>query len=247
PALEEALRALLKPQLDMIQALIDQSRRQPMPGMNVDSRQWLVVERARVRYREGGTEWGEELQYSLMGFHGVVASDAMRSENGAWTLGHARTARAKAGQLGARLGALWLCADSLREAPRWSAAVNAIRLEVAKAKTEAMRNGNRIRFEEIRRRGEELAKTRAELSDMQMQTWRAQQDSLDRVQKARVDAIGERQDFRAGDGNVYTTTNHYDRAFRESNGALILTNDPDYRPSADPAFNRTTWEELQRV
>src|SRR5690606_27095998 len=31
PALEEALRALLKPQLDMIQALIDQSRRQPMP------------------------------------------------------------------------------------------------------------------------------------------------------------------------------------------------------------------------
>lgn len=243
PKLEEALRALMKPQLDLIESLQAQTRNNQMPGMRTDANSWLVVERSRVRYTEQGTEWEEEVQCSLIGFHGTVASDLVRSENGTWTLANVRTARAKAGELDARIGALWVCGDSVRETPRWSAAVGQIKLEIAKAKTGAMRDS----LDAIIRRGEQAAKTRAELSDMQMSSWRSQQDSLDRVQKARIDALGERQDFRAADGNTWTVTNHYDRAFKNADDSIILTNDPNYRPAADPRVSQKTWEELQRI
>ncbi len=243
PKLEEALRTLLQPQLDMIESLQAQARNNQMPGMRTDANTWLVVERSRVRYTEQGTEWEEEVQCSLIGSHGTVASELVRSENGAWTLANVRTARAKANQLDSRLGALWLCGDSVRETPRWSAAVAQIKLEVAKAKTAAMRAD----LQEIIRRGEQAAKTRTELSDAQMASWRSQQDSYDRVQKARIDALGERQDFRSTDGNTWTVTNHYDRAFKNADDSIILTNDPNYRPAGDARVNQKTWEEMRRI
>lgn len=243
PKLEAALRESMRPQLEGFEQLQAQARNNQMPGMRTDSNVWVVVERSRVRYSEQGTEWEEEVQCSLMGFHGSVASELIRSENGWWMLGHARTARAKAGELDARLGALWFCADSVRETPRWSAAVGEIKLELAKAKTASMRAD----LEAIRRRGEDAAKSRAELSDMQMASWRSQQDSYDRIQKARVDSLGERQDFRGGDGNTFTVSNQYDRAFKNADNSIILTNDPNYRPSGDPLVNQKNWEELQRI
>lgn len=243
PALEAALRELLKPQLDMMDALSAQTRGTNPAGVQCDSQTWLVVERSRVSYREGGVEWEEEVQCSILGMYGHIQTDSMRSDSGVWTLSQVRTGRARAGSLDGRLGALWLCADSLREVPRWSAAVGEIRLEIAKAKTASMH----ANFEEIRKRGEAAARQRSEISDIQMQSWRSQQDSLDRVHKARVDAIGEVHDFRSADGNLHTLTNHYDRAFKDQRGFVILTSDPNYRPAADPVVNQVTWEEMQRI
>jgi hypothetical protein len=242
PKLEEAMRAQMKSMLDMIESLQAQSRTQ-MQGMQSNANTWLAVERSRVRYTEQGVEWEEEVQCALIGFHGTVATELMRSESGTWLVLNARSARAKAGQLDTRLGALWLCGDSVRETPRWSAAVADIRLEISKARTRAMQ----ANLQEIIRRGEQAAKSRAELSDMQMASWRASNDSSDRVQKARIDALGERQDFRASDGNTWTVTNHYDRAFKNADDSIILTNDPNYRPAADARVNAKTWEEMQRV
>lgn len=249
PKLEEAMRTLMKPQLDMIEALQAQGRNNG--GLvQTDGSTWLAVERSRVRYEEQGVEWEEEVQCSLLGVHGVVASELMRSDSGSWFVNNVRTARAKVGELDARLGALWLCADSVRETPRWAAAVADMKLELMKAKTEAMRRQTvvqRSALDEIIRRGELAAKSRAEISDINMQTWKSTQDSLGRVHEARVDALGERQDFRSADGNLHTVTNHYDRAFRNSDNSIILTNDPNYRPAADARVNNVTWEEMQRV
>lgn len=104
-----------------------------------------------------------------------------------------------------------------------------------------------IDFDEIRKRGEMLARSRAELSDIQMKTWRDQQASQDRVQRATIDSIRGAHDFRAADGEVHTVTNHYDRAFVNPNGNLILTNDPNYRPQGDASVNQVTWDEMQRI
>ncbi|MGE3881292.1 MAG: hypothetical protein AB7I19_19690, partial [Planctomycetota bacterium] len=86
-----------------------------------------------------------------------------------------------------------------------------------------------------------------EISDMNMAAWRSQQDSMDRVHRARIDAIGERQDFRSADGDTHTVTNHFDRAFKDPKGSIILTNDPNYRPAADSSVNRVDWEEMRRI
>ncbi|MGE3879694.1 MAG: hypothetical protein AB7I19_11570, partial [Planctomycetota bacterium] len=198
PDLEAATRELQKTTFEFLEQLAAQSRQSSRPDMQVDSQVWFVVERVRVRYRENGVAFEEELQYSLTGNRSMFANELMRTDNGFWIVSEARSARAKAGELDDRLGALWVCADSLRPTPRWSAIVADTRLEIMKARTASMR----ANLAEIIRRGQDAARTRSEISDMNMAAWRSQQDSMDRVHRARIDAIGERQDFRSADGDT---------------------------------------------
>lgn len=243
PNLEESYRAANKSWLDMIEASLAQLRSQPIAGMQSDSQTWLVVERARVRYRENGASYEEEFQYAIWGMHSYSQNEMMRTDNGFWLTSMTRTARAKAGELDGRVATLMICADSVRETPRWAYAVGEIRLEISRAKTASMRANLQAAIQ----RGEQAAKDRAALSDQQMASWRDRQDSLDRMHKATVDTLAERQDFRSAEGKTYTLTNHYDRAFRTSNGGMIITNDVNFRPEADPALRQVQWEELKRV
>jgi len=241
PDLEQKMRDLFAPQLRMME---EQSQRMRTNGpIGVESNTWLVAERARIAYEEGGVAWEEEIRCAMLGFHGVLRSEIMTSENGGWTLMEVRTVRAPAGQLEDRLPTLWMLAGGLRDTPRWGAAVAEIRLKILEARTQGMRAG----LVEIRRRGETLAASRADLSAQQMQSWQQRQDSLDKVHKATIDSIRGVHDFRDGDGKVHTVTNHYDRAFVNGNGNVILTNDPNYRPTADPVVNGVTWDEMRRL
>lgn len=243
PNLEESYRAANKSWLDMIEASLAQMRSQQLPGMQSDSQTWLVVERARVRYRESGVAFEEEFQYAIWGMHSYSQNEMMRTDNGFWLTSMTRSARAKAGELDGRIATLMVCADSVRETPRWAYAVGEIRLAIARAKAE----GARANLQAAIQRGEQAARDRAALSDQQMASWRDRQDSLDRMHKATVDTLAERQDFRSAEGKTYTLTNHYDRAFRTSNGGMIITNDVNFRPEADPALRQVQWEELKRV
>lgn len=242
PEVEEKVRAVHAVQLGMIEQQIQQMR-QNGGAVQTDASTWLVAERTRVRYEEDGTAWEEEVRCTMFGMHASVSSDAMRSENGYWLLSDVRTARAPVGELDDRVATLLMLAGSLRETPRWSAAIAELKLRLAEARTRSMQ----IDFDEIRKRGEMLARSRAELSDIQMKTWRDQQASQDRVQRATIDSIRGAHDFRAADGEVHTVTNHYDRAFVNPNGNLILTNDPNYRPQGDASVNQVTWDEMQRI
>lgn len=241
PEHEAAMRQVMKPTLDMIESLCQQSRRSQ--GVAATSDSWFACERSRVRYREDGRQWEEEVRCVLIGMHGTLRTDGIGTENGFWTVHQVQTFRAPAGELDARLPLLLVIAGSTREAPRWSAAVAELRLELSKQRTEQLR----IQTAEMGRQIAAKAAATAQLADDRLRSWRQQQDSLDRVHKANVQSLGEVHDFRDAEGHTHTVTNHFDRAFRDPDDNLILTNDPNYRPAGDPAVNRVQWQELQRV
>lgn len=171
---------------------------------------------------------GSALHDARHAAHGSVTSNDIRSENGYWLLSDVRTARAPAGQLEDRVPTLLMLAGSLRETPRWSAALSELKLRLAEAKTRSMR----IRFEEIRKRGEILANcARRTVRHPDEDLARSAGVEQDRVHKATIDSIRGARDFRAADGEVHTVTNLYDRAFVNPNGNIIITNDPNL-PSA---------------
>lgn len=241
PDLEQVTRELLKPQLDNMEALSAQLRSNT--NVATQANPWFACERSRVRYREGGREWEEEVQCTLIGQHYSSQAAGIMTASGFWTVHQIRTFRAPAGQLDARLPLLTIVADSVRETPRWSLAVAELRLELSKGRTRELANQTAAMAAEIGRRVGAMSR----LGDEQMASWKRQQDSIDRCYKANLQALGEVQDFRAADGDVKTVTNHYDRAFRDRNDNLILTNDPNYRPAGDPQVNRVEWEEMQRI
>lgn len=241
PDLEQVTREALKVQLDGMEALAAQVRRNT--NVEAQSNPWFACERSRVCYREGGREWEEEVQCTLIGQHYSSQAVGIMTASGFWTVHQIRTFRAPAGQLDARLPLLTIVADSVRETPRWSLAVAELRLELSKGRTRELANQTAAMAAEIGRRVGAMSR----LGDEQMASWKRQQDSIDRCYKANLQALGEVQDFRAADGDVHTVTNHYDRAFRDRNDNLILTNDPNYRPAGDPMVNRVEWEEMQRI
>ena len=212
-------------------------------GVQSESKPWLASERSRVRYREGGRTWEEEFECSLVGMHGTSRIEGMASDNGVWIVCAVRSFRAPLGELDARLPLLVVVADSVRATPRWSLGVSAIKLELAKARTQQLR----IETAEMQRRLAQRAAANAQLRDDELATWRSQQAASDRMHEANVQALTETQKFRDGDGNTHTVTNHYDRAYRNPDDTILLTNDPNYRPEGDPNVNQVRWEELQRV
>jgi hypothetical protein len=242
PDVEESVRKLHAEQFAMLEALAAQSR-STFGGVQSESQNFLVAERARVRYSEDGVEWEEEVRSTQQGCRNHMRSELMTVDSGFWNIYDVRCARAPAGQLDARLPTLLSIAVTLRETPRWSAALAELQLELAKAKTKAMQ----IDFEARRQHYAQLAATRNEISDLQMQGWRSRQDSQDRMHKATIDAIRGTHDFRGGDGTTYVVSNQFERAFVDHGGRVLLTNDVNYRPSADQAVNGSQWEEMRRV
>lgn len=212
-------------------------------GVQSESKPWLASERSRVRYREGGRTWEEEFECSLIGMHGTSRIEGMASDNGVWIVCAVRSFRAPLGELDARLPLLVVVADSVRATPRWSLGVSEIKLELAKARTQQLR----LETVDMQRRLAGRAAANAQLRDDELATWRSQQAASDRMHEANVQALTETQKFRDADGNTHTVTNHYDRAYRNPDDTILLTNDPNYRPEGDPNVNQVRWEELQRV
>ncbi|MBL8751856.1 MAG: hypothetical protein JNK15_01040 [Planctomycetes bacterium] len=240
-AREAAFRAMCAPTIEAFEA---NCRNLSLNGgVQSQSKPWLASERSRVRYRDGGRTWEEEFECSLVGMHGSSQIEGMSSDNGMWIVCQVRSFRAPLGELDARLPLLVVVADSVRETPRWSLGVSAIKLELAKARTQQLR----LETAEMQRRLAERAAANTQVRDAEMATWRSQQDAGDRMHEANVQALTETQKFRDGDGTTHTVTNHYDRAFRNPDNTILLTNDPNYRPAGDPNVNQVRWEELQRV
>ncbi|MEZ5963947.1 MAG: hypothetical protein R3F56_08900 [Planctomycetota bacterium] len=242
PQVEEAVRKLHAEELKMLEALMAQSRT-AIGGVQTDANMFLVAERARVRYTENGVEWEEEVRSTQQGVRNMMRSELVSSDSAWWMIYDVRCVRAPVGELDARLPTLLSIASTLRETPRWSAALAELRLELAKARTRAMQ----IDFEARRKHYAELAATRNEISDIQMRGWRDRQDSQDRVHKATIDSIRGTNDFRAADGTTFVVSNQFERAFADPGGRVLLTNDVNYQPSADGALNSFQWEEMRRV
>lgn len=242
-AREASFRAMCASTIEAFEALARNANGNGNGGVQSESKTWLASERSRVRYREGGRTWEEEFECSLVGMHGSSRIEGMMADNGVWIVCGVRSFRAPLGELDVRLPLLVVVADSVRETPRWALGVSAIKLELAKARTQQLR----LETAEMQRRLAERAAANAQLRDDELATWRRQQAAGDRMHEANVQALTETQKFRDADGNTHTVTNHYDRAYRNPDDTILLTNDPNYRPEGDPNVNQVRWEELQRV
>ncbi|MBK8100795.1 MAG: hypothetical protein IPK26_27220 [Planctomycetes bacterium] len=238
PDVEEQQRAALAPLLKMLEEGAAGLRQ-----MGVDNRHWLHCERVRVRYRQDGQAFEEELRYTVTGMHQSIRTDLSRSDSGNWRVLDVATVRAPAGRLDACLPTLWSLSATLQATPRWHAALGELRRQIMAAKTQ----GIIASISAARDRALQESRQWQSLSDEQHRSWREQNDASDRVHKAQVDALKEVHDFRDSDGDVHTVTNHFDRAFKNPNGGMILSNDPNYRPAGDASVNQVRWEELQRV
>ena len=228
---------------DMLRALEQNiaSSRSNLGGTQTDGDLQLVAERARVRYTEDGQVWEEEFRHTALASTYRLQNEFMLTEQSLCGVFDVRSVRAPAGELDARLPTLLVVAASVRETPQWSTAITKMRLEIAQARAA----GRQAAFEQAQANARRTASS--DISDMQMDSWRRRQDSMDRMQKASVDAIHETQDFRRADGTTWTVSNQYSRAFSNAGGQVVLTNDPSFDPGADPRFGGVNWEPLQRV
>ncbi len=241
PQVEEQCREFYGDTLKMLEQSVAQMRSNAA-GMQTEADMMLVAERARIRYRENGRTWEEEIHSTSLAQMYAMRSDMVMTESSFCIVTGVRAARAEAGQLDARLDTLASIAGTLRETPAWSSAIAQMRLEIAQARA----RGRQAAFQQAQAAAARTASS-SDISDMQMESWRRRQDSQDRMQKATVDSIHETQDFRHSDGSTWTFTNSYDRAFMNAGGQVVLTNDPSLNPGADPRFGGVNWQQMERV
>lgn len=234
PEAEQQLRAALAPLLDAL------AQGPTVEGMGGGP--WLHVEEARVAYTEGGREWEEMVFYSMVGGTIVVRTEYMSADSGNWAVRGVRTVRAPRGQLDASLKTMLALAGTVRETARWSTMVHELRMRLQQIRHE----GNMAVLREMGKRSQIAAQTSSQLSDMQMASWRKQQESSDRMHRATVNSIVGVEDYRTTDGNAIALDNRFDRVFQDGIGNVILTNDVSYDPNADRNLTGD-WAQLQRL
>ena len=233
PDAERELREIMAPILRQL----EQSN-----GNGVTLTPWLHVEEARVSYTEGGREWEELFSYTTDGAHITVRSEFLNNDNGGWELHRVRSVRAPRGSLDAALPTMVAIAGSLRETPQWSTALHQLKMRIQQIKHE----GNMAVLREMGRRSQIQAANNAQLSDMQMASWREQQASSDRLHRATINSIVGVEDYKTPGGSSIAVDNNYDRVFQDRLGNVIMTNDPGYDPSADQNVTGS-WSKLERI
>jgi hypothetical protein len=236
PDVEEKVRTLYAAQLQMLEQTLQNTRQLSNPQLQCDASMFLVAERALIRYRQDGQQWEEEIRSTQFGTRYSMRAEFISTDSAAWQISDVVASRAPTGRLEACLPILLTISGSVQETPRWSTAVAEIRAGIAAART----RGAQIALEEQRKRGEIIARTQSDISDIQMQSWRSRQDSMDQMHKATIDSIRGTHDFQTAGGSVQAVSNQFDRAFTDPTGRLVLTNDPGFQAESG-------WQELQKV
>src|SRR5690606_17685672 len=127
---------------------------------------------------------------------------------------------------------LVLIAGTLQPTPRWALSLADLRAEIQNARHRA----NMQTLAAIAERGRAIARTNAEIADTRLATWREQQASQDRVHRATIESILEVHDWRGRDGSAIAVPHTYDHVFQDGLGNLILSDDPNYDPTADTSL-----------
>ena len=81
-----------------------------------------------------------------------------------------------------------------------------------------------------------------EISDMQMDTWRRNNASQDRMQYKQVEGIWERSTVRdMNNGNLYQVEGQANHYWMDGQGNYVPSNDANWNPNLDNAYNNNTW------
>nr|MBP6671337.1 hypothetical protein [Gemmatimonadales bacterium] len=129
-------------------------------------------------------------------------------------------------------------ADALRQsfhgAPEWNARIRRSADERHRVVMESNRRIAEDNLRGARERSEIIARTGQEINDIQMGTWRSQNESSDRTQRERVEAIRGVETYNdpAGAGTVQLSS-LYQHAWRLRDGSYLLTNDVNLDPGRD--------------
>jgi hypothetical protein len=188
-----------------------------------------------LAYVDQGVEVRESVAvvtlFSHMSMPGVVPGEVRQFMTG-FAMG-ATTLRAPAGRL--PLDLLARFSASIQVDPQWQARMNRHNQVIARQGTEGMR-----------RRGQIVADTNAQIADMQMQAWRDRQDSQDRSHQDTLDIVSEttRYDDPAAGGQV-RLDGYGDNAWRMNDGTYLHSDDPNFDPNRDLDIEAAPLERIE--
>ena len=212
---------------------------QNMPGGGY-FRSWVDTGQALIAYAQDGRDMRETLAVTISfaesQFNGLNGQK-MRTLNGqshgvlAW--------RAPEGRLDFRqFDAVW---QTLRPGEEWQSRINAAQSQMARENAQTQARISQIQGEmsretmaHIAKRGQIRAQTRADIADIQNQTYRARDASSDRMQRDTIKTIREVETYREPrGGGVVELPNHYNHAWQLKDGTYFLTDSPAFDPARD--------------
>lgn len=200
------------------------------PGM----RTWVEGGELLIGYQVGGRPVREAIATVTAFIHtrmeGLGGGQAIELLQGQAFTGFAM--RAPEGQLDFKM------ADAIRQsfhgAPEWNARIRRSAEERNRVVMESNRRIAEDNLRGARERSEIIARTGQEINDIQMGTWRSQNESSDRTQRERVEAIRGVETYNdpQGGGTVQLSS-LYQHAWRLRDGSYLLTNDVNLDPGRD--------------
>lgn len=104
------------------------------------------------------------------------------------------------------------------------------------------------RMEKIRLMGEQAqayAKAQGDANDRQMRNWEQQQASQDKQHERFVQTVREVETWNDGSNGRVELTSGYDHAWSRGDGSYILSNSPNFDPSA--VLQDQAWKPMQQV
>ena len=131
---------------------------------------------------------------------------------------------------------------AIQTAPEWKARISSHDAAIAKTSAamakdnnETYRNIAKINADGARQRSALMAKTSAEISDMQMDSWKKKNELWDKQIRETGEMINEVETYddpQSSTGAVQLSHN-YDNAWRLDDGTYVLTDDANFQPYKD--------------
>ncbi len=205
----------------------------PMSGS--ETRSWVEAGEALVGYNYNGVEMRETVAIAIlfnqMRMQGLSGMPEMQYISGVALPGFAM--RAPNGKLDFTLADM--IRKSGRPSPEWSTRIAQHNAKIAKTNIEGARKRSQI-----------IAQTGEEIRQMQMDSWRKQNESSDYLQRERTEAIRGVETYNDPYyGGTVELDNTYENAWQLDDGSYVLSNDALFDPNVDLGVNAQKLEITQ--
>ena len=204
----------------------DLARMQHAPGgaasMNVGGTKVVF------RYRQGGRQMEETF---LVGWHVMVMTTYGQVATANWGVVDMRSLAGPAGSDYINDPALVTIAQSMRFTPAFFEAMHGYyqrlyRRAPPKTVGQLKQNGDSI-------------------GDILHDGWKKRSGMTDAGQSREVDMIHERTPYSTPGGDTVYLSSHYQQVYGDGQGRFLLSNDLNWDPRSDSAFNRNEWQMLE--
>ncbi|MFC2953105.1 hypothetical protein ACFOOP_14290 [Marinicaulis aureus] len=224
-----------RPREDIAEPFKQFNANNPMPGM--DMRSWVEAGEALIAYNGNGGEIRETIAaVALINYSRMQDTSGMGMGDMEILAGSAMPAyamRAPNGQLDFNFTEL--VRKSIREAPEWSQRMARHNAKIAQTNLKGAQDRSRI-----------IARTGSDILDMQMESWRNQNASSDRIQRESTEAILGVETYNDPyNGGTVQLDNTYDNAWQLNDGSFVLTDDAMFEPYRDLGMDGQRLEAAQ--